>query len=203
MTISFWPSSPYDTCTWFCVGMLIWSLISCWACSICRLGLSQAFRLDTGRIYLCHTCISGLVARYANQHWFPSYQHLYHTAPSGIWRARSYFSCWGIWETICDKQRDFWTLAQRDHSSISRHDLGHWSLLCNQHIVLPCSVLSEGSLQVYHSCRHVMEWQSFFRLQDLMVMTTDDWSHVWHTTIWHFHGISIKNPVIWMPNMEM
>ena len=25
---------------------------------------------------------------------------------------------------------DFWTLAQRDHSSISRHDLGHWSLLC-------------------------------------------------------------------------
>ena len=50
---------------------------------------------------------------------------------------------------------------------------GHWSLLCKQHIVLPCSVLSEGSLQVYHSCRHVMGWQSFFRLQDLMVMTTD------------------------------
>ena len=43
----------------------------------------------------------------------------------------------------------------------------------------------------------------FFRLQDLMVMTTDDWSHVWHTSIWHFHSISIENPVIWMSNMEM
>ena len=43
----------------------------------------------------------------------------------------------------------------------------------------------------------------FRRLQDIMVITTDDWSHVWHTTIWHFHSISIENPVIWMSNMEM
>ena len=88
LTISFWPSSPCYTCIWFCVGMLLWSLISCWAWWICRLGLSQAFRLDTGRISLCHTCIYGLVARYANQLWCPSYQHLYHAAPSSIWRAR-------------------------------------------------------------------------------------------------------------------
>ena len=72
-----------------------------------------------------------------------------------------YFSCWGIWETICDYHSDFWTPAQRDHSSIYRHDLGHWSLLCKQHTVLPCSVLSEDSLQVYHSCRHVMGWRYF------------------------------------------
>ena len=68
MTISFWPSSPCYTCIWFCVGMLIWSLISCWALWICRLGLSQAFRLDTGRISLCHICIYELVARYATNH---------------------------------------------------------------------------------------------------------------------------------------
>ena len=43
----------------------------------------------------------------------------------------------------------------------------------------------------------------FRRHQDLMVMTTDDWSHVWHTTIWHFHSIYIENPVIWMSNMKM
>ena len=32
----------------------------------------------------------------------------------------------------------------------------------------------------------------FRRLQDLMIMTTDDWSHVWHTTIWHLHSFLLK-----------
>ena len=43
----------------------------------------------------------------------------------------------------------------------------------------------------------------FLSFQDLMVMATDDWSHLWHTTIWHFDSISIEKPVKWMSNMEM